>query len=567
MGNKVTENAGSERIISEEENRPANVGSIGGAANKNVLAHKKQNNITHMDRQVKAVPTDNPEKVKGNLYNDKISFSVVTKNTGILTKKLSLKDGKVIKDGSQCRLGLGSIKTYTCLIEKFPRGLRKFKENMALVHGTSEHEEAVICSRKRFDAFKNNTKDKPVITRTKDHLSYPDGPGLMMFDHDKARDNAIGEHKALKSYRPSVLRFIASNVHPDFKGAAYVSTPSTSSCIYDKDGNEFRGEGDGFHMYVFPKIASDIPRYLKMLGKRLILAGYGRIEISKSGSLNIRTLVDLAVGSPERLDFVAGAVCEDGLEQRLPAPYHQSGGLLDTITLLDLTDAEEEYNKVIQELKDKAKPQQKIIRESYINNEADKLSKSKNIAIDTARAIIRSRQDHILEDTDLLYFAHNKGKSVTVKEVLDDGTSYDGMSLADVLEPEYDGSSMTKARFYWNDGKNPIIHSYAHGGIKYKFKRFKAINGRKFKFTSASDLIVTPPDWLIKNYLEKKTTSTFFGAPASMKTFIVIDMGLSIASGKDWHGNKVNKGQCYTSAVRGNQGSRKGYRHGRLTTT
>ncbi len=458
---------------SKKENRPDNVDSIAGAANTNVLAHRKQYSTTHTDRQDKPVPTSNPEDMSAPTINDKISFSVITKKEGILTKKLSLNNAEIDKDGSQCRLGLGTIKTYRCTPESFAKGLPKFDKNMALVHGVPEHEEAVICSQKRFDAVKKNTTDKPVITRTKDHLSYPDGPGLMMFDHDKARDNAVGEHKALKSYRPSVLRFIVSSVHPAFKGAAYVSTPSTSSCIYDKDGNQLRGEGDGFHMYVFPKIASDIPRYLETLGKRLILAGYGRIEISRAGSLLIRTLVDLSVGSPERLDFVAGAVCEDGLEQRLPAPYHHPGGLLDTTTLLDLTDAEEEkYNKVIQELKDKAKPQQKIIRESYINIEADKLSKSKNIDIDTARAIIRSRQDHILEDTDLLYFAHNNGKIVTVAEVLDDGANYDGMSLADPLEPEYDGGSMTKAKFFWNNGK-PIIHSYAHGSIKYRFKRFE----------------------------------------------------------------------------------------------
>ncbi|MHC4215538.1 MAG: hypothetical protein ACYSWP_19475, partial [Planctomycetota bacterium] len=314
-----------EEIVNEEKNRPDNnVGSIiAGAANKNVLPHTKQDNITHTDRQDKLVPTSNPEDMSVPTINDKISFSVVTKNTGILTKKLSLKDGKVVKDGSQCRLGLGSIKTYNCSIKSFANDLREIKKNMALVHGIPEHDEAVICSRKRFDAAKNNTTDKPVITRTKDHLSYPDSPGLMMFDHDKARDNAFAiEDKALKVFKPSELIAVVADYHPGLKDTAYVSTPSTSSCVYDKDGNELRGEGDGSHIYLFPMLAKDIPRYLGVLGKRLILAGYGRMEISRSGSLLTRTLVDLAVGSPERLDFVAGAVCEDGLEQRLPAPYH-----------------------------------------------------------------------------------------------------------------------------------------------------------------------------------------------------------------------------------------------------
>ena len=131
---------------------------------------------------------------------------------------------------------------------------------------------------------RKNTKNKPVITRTKDHLSYPDGPGLMMFDHDKANDNAIAiEDKALKAFKPSELIDVLAQCHPVLSDAAYVSTSSTSSCIYDKDGNELSGEGDGSHIYLFPMLPSDIPRYLKVSGKRQILAGYGRIEISRSG--------------------------------------------------------------------------------------------------------------------------------------------------------------------------------------------------------------------------------------------------------------------------------------------
>jgi hypothetical protein len=43
------------KTAKEKENNPGNVGSIAGAANKNVSSHKKkQNNTTHIDRQVKA---------------------------------------------------------------------------------------------------------------------------------------------------------------------------------------------------------------------------------------------------------------------------------------------------------------------------------------------------------------------------------------------------------------------------------------------------------------------------------------------------------------------------------
>lgn len=67
---------------------------------------------------------------------------------------------------------------------------------------------------------------------------------------------------------------------------------------------------------------------------------------------------------------------------------------------------------------------------------------------------------------------------------------------------------------------------------------------RAFKFISSSDLISNcgPTKWLIKNYLEQNTTTSVFGAAGSGKTFITLDMGLSIATGKPWYGHRVEQG-------------------------
>jgi phage/plasmid primase-like uncharacterized protein len=65
---------------------------------------------------------------------------------------------------------------------------------------------------------------------------------------------------------------------------------------------------------------------------------------------------------------------------------------------------------------------------------------------------------------------------------------------------------------------------------------------KQFKFISSSDLVCTSPEWIIKNYLEQDTTITFFGAPASMKTFVVMGMGLCVATGNPWHGHRVKQG-------------------------
>lgn len=223
----------------------------------------------------------------------------------------------------------------------------------------------------------------------------------------------------------------------------------------------------------------DVPRFLAALGKRLVLAGYGRVEISRAGSLLERTLADLLVGSPERLDFVAGAVCDKGLEQRRPEPEQHPGGLLDTAKLPDLT-AEEEaaYQEIIRQLKEQAQPTQETVKAEYLEQEAEKLASSSGgeISLEQARETVRTRQGHVLADADLLQFAH-QNKPVSVAYALDSGPEFDGKACADPLEPEYNGGSRSTAKFYWNEGRKPLVRSYAHGGIQYTFSRFQALGG------------------------------------------------------------------------------------------
>jgi len=414
-----------------------------------------------------------PDIQSGNdVTNEDITFSVVTKGAGegILTKKMDLVDGGIVKDSSKCTLDLGHIKTFVITIEKFANGLRGLKTNQALVHGIAQFDESIICSRRKLDSVKADNPGSNVITRTKDYLSYPDGAGLMMFDHDKPRNNAVALHdKAIETLSPAKLIAVIGQILPEINASAWVSTPSTSSCIYSSNGTELRGEGDGFHLYLFPKNAQDIERFMDVLGKRSILAGYGRIEFSKNGSMLIRTIIDLSVGSPERLDFVAGAVCMSGLEQRLPKPYLHEGRMLDTQRLPDLTTKEQlKYDKILRKLKNKAAPEQKKIQGLYVDEKVKELTTS-GMDTEVAKTIVAARLSNVLDDEVELYL--ESGKNITVGELLNDGSKYDEVSLADPLEPEYGGWSRNKAKFFWNDGA-PRIHSFAHGSVNYTFSRY-----------------------------------------------------------------------------------------------
>jgi len=66
----------------------------------------------------------------------------------------------------------------------------------------------------------------------------------------------------------------------------------------------------------------------------------------------------------------------------------------------------------------------------------------------------------------------------------------------------------------------------------------------KLKFLPASQLCSAPirTDWIIKPYLDKNSLTVLFGEPGSMKTFVAIDQGLSVATNTKWQGQAIR--QC-----------------------
>lgn len=68
-------------------------------------------------------------------------------------------------------------------------------------------------------------------------------------------------------------------------------------------------------------------------------------------------------------------------------------------------------------------------------------------------------------------------------------------------------------------------------------------SSNKFRFLHVNSLIKTPKPtkWIIKAYLEAESLSMLFGESGGMKSFVGIDIGLSVASGLDWHGSQVRE--------------------------
>ena len=74
----------------------------------------------------------------------------------------------------------------------------------------------------------------------------------------------------------------------------------------------------------------------------------------------------------------------------------------------------------------------------------------------------------------------------------------------------------------------------------------------RLRARSLTDLIDLPePVWLIEGLLPETGTGTLYGAPYAGKTFCALDMGLHIATGRDYHGLRVNRGAVVHVAAEG----------------
>lgn len=254
-------------------------------------------------------------KKGGNCPDYKVSFSVFTSTSGVLTKTIRPDNkGGISKVPSACMTS-GHVSAEEMRFSEFGPFLRTLEPNQAIGHGVCDDGFATIVTTK--DQEMGHGVSDGYVTRTKEYFNYPSGPGLAMFDHDPKE-----EQRALS---PDKFRRIVVDVWPEFYSIPTWTTPSTSACIKDMDGNLLKENSNGFHMYFPVPEASCLQVLADTLFKRMWLHGYGHIEIDKAGRMHPRTIFDASVFSPERLDFVAGADCID-CYQELPAPVYRDGG-------------------------------------------------------------------------------------------------------------------------------------------------------------------------------------------------------------------------------------------------
>ena len=392
-----------------------------------------------------------------------VTFTIARKaGGGLLSKKISLGlNGKPVSDGSPCRMWAGTARLVTVAgPTEVAETINCMDSSEAMILGTYRSEAEKIRLAKDEDA----DPAKGVYGRTTETFYYPEGQtGLILLDHDKKAMPAsvAGRIEELGGPLGSIGHLVGG-----LEQFARVYRPSTSSGIYNKETGEKFQAGGGFHLYLIAKDVSDSARFLRALQAQAIRAGLGWGVIMGRGRFGVRSVIDIMVGSPERLAFEGKALivppaAQDTGEREAVA---YDGAMIDTRAVCPDPTPEEvrEVAALIEAERRRLKPEEAKAKEAA----AVEIAEKRGIAIEKARVVVAANDAGELVSYDAVVFDDPEIGEVEIADILADPDRYDGETLSDPLEgPEY---GVGKAKLYSNGGGDVRIHSFAHGGQKFR---------------------------------------------------------------------------------------------------
>ena len=285
------------------------------------------------------------------------------------------------------------------------------------------------------------------IVRGKDGFKYPEGcSAWLTLDYDPVAGTPVLTRDELWA--------IVRKVWPGVEQGSVLWWCSSSSYIFDANGIEQIGSG-GQRLYVLIRDGGDIGRAGDVLMKRLWLEGFGRIHVNKGGAMEKRTTFDAAMFRVSNLDYIGGAVCADGLEQRRPEPsILGEGSPRDTLQdLPDLTPGEWQcYEAEVARKKADAQPAAVAAKEAHIREEVTREMSTGSASNyeDTERRVrerVEAAAKGVLTGNHPLEVLREDGSGfdvVTVAEALDQWETFHGRKCKPPMNPEHRGVARTQ---------------------------------------------------------------------------------------------------------------------------
>lgn len=388
-----------------------------------------------------------------------IRFSVFTTYDQRLTKKISLLNGKLVKEnGGQMSSGTAETRQVEG-IEGFADAMQKISCHQALTYGVVNG--LGVGQIKRVVPKNQLHSELDAIARSNSFLFWSNSYGIYFMDYDPVD----GETPLVRDELFQILH----EIMPAARNVKKLWFTSASSLIYNTEtGKQITGER-GQRIYMVVSDARDIERIGEILLKRSWLAGYGRILVSKHGHLLVRSVFDHSVYQPCRLDFVAGAMCEYPLQQRRGEPQIMAGELefLDVSLISELTDEEEQlYHKLVEEKKLELEPNAKITRQACIEKKVLQHAPEEQCKV-RAKYSAMYENSSLIGDISLTVFVNGQQEILTVDQILKAPINYDKCRTLDPIEPEY-GDYDDVGILNLSGPGAPNLFSFAHGGRSYR---------------------------------------------------------------------------------------------------
>ena len=346
--------------------------------------------------------------------------------------------------------------------EQLANLIAKLKPTDALCLGVHNANSNTVRASTRSKSARIQDSGIQCIARTKDHFSFHDGEGWLLIDFDD------------KDLPPQINDRIDSNggiyavllqLWPELEHGDFLIKPSSSAGVHLPDTEP--AAVSGFHMFVRIKNARAIPQTLQALHARCWDNGFGYHLISKSGQQLDRSLIDVSVGSPERLIFTANPILSDGILRIPPPVVQQNGTALCTLQL----PVRSEWSRLRDIDRQRTSAEALRVRAKFMEQQAERHVREFGGTLSQARRVVASRvQGRILSDADVLDTVSAGMQSVG--SILDAMVQGKILACADPIEGR--SYNPTAAAILWHSNhKFPVLISHAHGlQTVYQFERF-----------------------------------------------------------------------------------------------
>jgi RecA-family ATPase len=464
-------------------------------------------------------------------------LTIVSKAGGSLSKRLYLDaSGKLVKDASPCGMSHGEAVMMAAgdavALGRLIDGLSSHQAvTLGAIKNTREGEIRSIAAKR--------ARPNGAISRSLHFFHFAPGtPAWCLLDFDGIHDMAPIEAAV-----------------PGLRGAAMVTRPSTSAGLIDvRTGAPIPGSL-GAHIYIGLVDGADIPRFLTTLADRLWLAGHGFIKLSSVGAMLERTLIDVAVGSPERLVFEGPPTLGPGLRQDRETRADDGAFIDSRAACPDLTDAEAERVKALKDAaKAELKPQADVARAAWIDVKAPEIAKARELPEEEVRRQLKASFSGELGPAFPLVF-DNIGE-VSVADVLDDPERFLGETLRDPMEPAEQGPQCARLYRGRKDGRL-FIKSFAHGGAVYFLpaggaggdpnedevdREERDLNQRIVEAPALAHEPEPRREFIVQDVVPDENLTLLTGEGGVGKTTVALHLGVAMRIDGEWLGMKVTQG-------------------------